>query len=139
MENCRLSVRSYFLGVLRNIINIRIIKIAINLLPEHESQNYSSFQVNKLYLLLTSASVNPSEILAAKSILYEQLHSLTQRFNNLAGDDNCDYEEANVKFADAATNLKYTSLLKNVDELVSNLTKKDLDTMFNIIFIFLIK
>lgn len=88
-----------------------------------------------MYLLLTG-SVNPSEILATKSIFHEQLHSLTQKFNNL-GDDNCDYEEANVKFA-AATNLKYTSLLKNIDELVSrnidNL-QKYLDKIFDIISI----
>jgi len=83
--------------------------------------------------LLTTASVNPSEILAAKSIIHEQLHSLTQRFNNL-GDDSCDYEETNVKFADAATNLKYTSLLKNIDELVSN---RRISIQYLILFLFL--
>lgn len=81
---------------------------------------FLSFQVNKLHLLLTTVSINPAEILAAKSILYEQLHSLTQRFNSLTVDDNCDCEEANAKFTDTATNLKYISLLKNVDELVSS-------------------
>lgn len=70
--------------------------------------------------MVTTASVNPSEILIAKSMFHEQLHSLTQRFNNLAADDNCDYDETNVKFADAATNLKYISLLKNIEELVSS-------------------
>ncbi|XP_012523354.1 uncharacterized protein LOC105829213 [Monomorium pharaonis] len=85
-------------------------------------------QVNKLYLLLIGASVNPSEILTAKSILYEQLHSLTQRFNNLVSDDNYDCEEANVKFADAATNLKYTSLLKNVDELIKDIKCDNIDS-----------
>lgn len=92
----------------------------VNLLFENESHNHFlfSFQINKLYLLLTTASINPSDILAMKSLLHEQLHFLTQRFNNL-GDDNCDSEEANVKFADTVTNLKYTSLLKNIDEFVS--------------------
>ncbi|XP_024889797.1 uncharacterized protein LOC112466127 isoform X1 [Temnothorax curvispinosus] len=85
-------------------------------------------QVDKLHLLLTTAPVNPSEILTAKSVLYEQLHSLTQRFNNLTGDDNCDYEEANVKFADAATNLKYVSLLKNVDELIKDIKYDNTDS-----------
>ncbi|XP_011166140.1 uncharacterized protein LOC105200346 isoform X2 [Solenopsis invicta] len=85
-------------------------------------------QVNKLYLLLTGVSINSSEILAAKSILYEQLHSLTQRFNNLASDDNCDYEEANVKFADTATNLKCTSLLKNIDELLKDIKCDNIDS-----------
>lgn len=84
-----------------------------------------SFQVNKLHLLLTAISINPSEILATKSILHEQLHSLTQRFNSLAVDDNCDCEEANAKHTahsttDTATNLKYISLLRNIDELVSS-------------------
>ncbi|KYQ46813.1 Serendipity locus protein alpha, partial [Trachymyrmex zeteki] len=84
-------------------------------------------QINKLYLLLTTASINPSDILAMKSLLHEQLHFLTQRFNNL-GDDNCDSEEANVKFADTVTNLKYTSLLKNIDEFIKDIKYDNIDS-----------
>ncbi|XP_011880589.1 PREDICTED: uncharacterized protein LOC105569054 [Vollenhovia emeryi] len=84
-------------------------------------------QVNKLHLSPTTAPVNPSEISAAKSTLYEQLHSLTQRFNSLTGDDHCDFEEANAKLADAATNLKYISLLKNIDELIKAIKCDDVD------------
>lgn len=69
---------------------------------------------------MTTDPDNSLDIWSVTSILYEQLEFLTERFNNLTGDDNCDCEEANVKLADTTTNLKYTSLLKKVDELVSN-------------------
>ncbi|XP_011707227.1 PREDICTED: uncharacterized protein LOC105462387 [Wasmannia auropunctata] len=85
-------------------------------------------QINKLHPLLTAASVDPSEVLAVKSMLHEQLHSLTQRFNNLS-EDNCDYEEAaSVKYADAATNSKCTSQLKNVDELIKDIKCDSIDS-----------
>ncbi|KAL6264078.1 hypothetical protein P5V15_004157 [Pogonomyrmex californicus] len=73
-------------------------------------------QVNKL---LSNASINPSEVLAAKSIFFEQLYCLTKRFNNITNDDNYD-EETNVKLTDTA-NVKYTSILKDIDELIRDI------------------
>lgn len=78
------------------------------------------FQINKLLLLLTNISINSSEILAVKSILFDQLHFLTEKFKNLTSDDSYDHEETNVKCVDTATNTKHISLLKNIDELVCN-------------------
>jgi len=68
--------------------------------------------------LLINDSINPPEILAVKSTLFEQHHSLMQRFKNLANDDNCDCEESNAKVTDTVTNAKHTSLLKDIDEVV---------------------
>lgn len=78
------------------------------------------FQINRLQLLLTNVSTNPSEILIAKSMLSGQLQSLTQRFKNLTSDDNCEYEEANINFADTTVTTKHISLLKDIEELVCN-------------------
>ncbi|EZA60672.1 Serendipity locus protein alpha [Ooceraea biroi] len=80
-------------------------------------------QTSKLLTLLMSVSTNPSEILAVKSTLFEQHHSLTQRFKNLTNDDNSDCEEANVKIADA----KHTSLLKDIDELIKSVKSNTTD------------
>lgn len=84
--------------------------------------------------MLTNVSINSSEILVTKSTLFEQLHSLTQRFKNLASNDNCDHEEANVKFIDTATNSKHISPLKDIDELVSG---KRILTFYIVLFIFI--
>lgn len=73
--------------------------------------------------MLTNASINSSEILVTKSAIVEQLYSLIQRFKNLASNDNCDHEEANVKFIDTMTNSKYISPLKDIDEIVSGMRK----------------
>ncbi|CAL1679676.1 unnamed protein product [Lasius platythorax] len=84
-------------------------------------------QISKLHSLLTNVSINSSEILVTKSTLFEQLHSLTQRFKNLASNDNCDHEEANVKFIDTATNSKHISPLKDIDELIKDLKSNDIN------------
>lgn len=62
--------------------------------------------------------MNLPEVLIAKSMLSEQLQSLTHKFNYLISDDSYDHEEANVKPGDTAANLKHVPLVKNIDELV---------------------
>ncbi|XP_029665629.1 uncharacterized protein LOC115237013 [Formica exsecta] len=84
-------------------------------------------QINKLHSLLTNASINSSEILVTKSAIVEQLYSLIQRFKNLASNDNCDHEEANVKFIDTMTNSKYISPLKDIDEIIKDIKNNDID------------
>ncbi|XP_070517202.1 uncharacterized protein Spt isoform X2 [Cardiocondyla obscurior] len=71
-------------------------------------------QVNMIYPL-TTTSVNLSDILAAKSLLHKQLHFLRIKFNSLLEIDyNNDSEEAS---AETATNAKYVSILKHIDEI----------------------
>lgn len=81
-----------------------------------------------------NVSVNSSEIVVTKSTFVEQLDSLMQRFKNLASNDNCDHEEASVKLIDTVTNSKHTSVLKDIDEIVSS---KKLLIFYNILFIFI--
>ncbi|XP_032674714.1 uncharacterized protein LOC116845762 isoform X2 [Odontomachus brunneus] len=50
-----------------------------------------------------------------------QLQSLTQRFKNLTSDDNCEYEEVNVNFADTTVTTKHISLLKDIEELIKQI------------------
>ncbi|XP_072742508.1 uncharacterized protein Spt [Anoplolepis gracilipes] len=83
-------------------------------------------QISKLQLLLTNVS-NSSEILVTKATLVEQLHFLTQRFKNLATNDNCDLEEENVKIIDTVTKSKHISLLKDIDEIIENINRNNID------------
>lgn len=84
------------------------------------------YQTSKLLILLTNVPINPSEILAAKSALLEQHQSLTQRFKNMANDDNC--EQANGKVAEvAAASAKHMSLLKDIDELIKSVKSNNTD------------
>ncbi|XP_070158471.1 uncharacterized protein Spt isoform X2 [Polyergus mexicanus] len=85
-------------------------------------------QINKLHSLLNNVStVNSAEILVTKSEIVEQLYSLIQRFKNLASNNNCDREEANVKFIDKMTNSKYISSLKDIDEIIKDIKNNDID------------
>ncbi|XP_025261740.1 serendipity locus protein alpha isoform X2 [Camponotus floridanus] len=88
---------------------------------------YIQQQISKLHSLLINVSVNSSEIVVTKSTLVEQLDSLIQRFKNLASNDNCDHEEANVKLIDTVTNSKHTSALKDIDEIIKNIQSNDID------------